>query len=303
MHRIVIETPSEFNFRTTLLSHGWIQLAPFRASEDYTQLSRIFQLASGAAIQLVMQADPDENIEVIFESKFRINPEHQRNKIRQAVHHMFNLDLDLREFYDLISGETRYDWIVQYGAGRLLRSPSVWEDLVKTLMTTNTNWGSTVNMVKRITALGDQFDEKQYVFPTPAQIAGYSLGQLDQLIRAGYRTAYLLELAEKITSGEIEPEKWVNSGMNPGDLYKMISSLKGFGPYAAGSILKLLGKFDNLALDSEARAMFAKEFNNGDPPRDDKIAAHYERYGHWKGLVIWMDVMRDYFFRKIGKDV
>ena len=37
----------------------------------------------------------------------------------------------------------------------MLVSPTVWEDLAKTLLTTNTTWAMTKSMVARLAALGD----------------------------------------------------------------------------------------------------------------------------------------------------
>ncbi|MEX0821681.1 MAG: hypothetical protein WD021_06010, partial [Rhodothermales bacterium] len=74
------------------------------------------------------------------------------------------------------------------------------------------------------------------------------------------------------------------------DLFQALQSLSGFGPYAAGSALKLLGRFDYLALDSVARSTYRNAY--GDDGPDAQIRRHYEPYGRWQGLVIWMDVMR-----------
>src|SRR5205085_801348 len=62
-----------------------------------------------------------------------------RNIIRD-VRHMFRLDDDLQSFYEVISAETEFAWIAEQGAGRLLRSPTVYEDLVKMICTTNCSW-------------------------------------------------------------------------------------------------------------------------------------------------------------------
>ena len=58
--------------------------------------------------------------------------------------------------------------------------------------------------------------------------------------------------------------------------------------------MKLLGRFDFLALDSAARSTYAKAFRGGERAPDADIARHYEPFGVWKGLVLWMDVMRDW---------
>jgi hypothetical protein len=71
-----------------------------------------------------------------------------------------------------------------------------------------------------------------------------------------------------------------------------VKALKGFGDYAAGSILKLLGHFDRLATDTECRAVYI-DINDGVPAQNDaEIAAYYEPFGQWRGLFQWMDVMR-----------
>ncbi|MEP6987358.1 MAG: hypothetical protein ABI970_17265, partial [Chloroflexota bacterium] len=74
-----------------------------------------------------------------------------------------------------------------------------------------------------------------------------------------------------------------------------VKALKGFGDYAAGSMLKLLGHFDRLATDSVCRAVYKDSINKGAAAVDDKeIAAYYQPFGQWRGLVQWMDVIEIY---------
>ena len=64
-------------------------------------------------------------------------------------------------------------WAAQ-GAGRLLRSPTVFEDVVKTICTTNCTWSATVRMVSALVgtlgrpAVGAP---GRRAFPTPAAMA------------------------------------------------------------------------------------------------------------------------------------
>jgi 3-methyladenine DNA glycosylase/8-oxoguanine DNA glycosylase len=44
---------------------------------------------------------------------------------------MFRLDEDLSEFYAIVRDDPALDWCA-LGAGRMLRSPTVFEDVVKT---------------------------------------------------------------------------------------------------------------------------------------------------------------------------
>jgi len=75
------------------------------------------------------------------------------------------------------------------------------------------------------------------------------------------------------------------------DLYRQIRRLKGFGDYAAESVLRLLGRHDTLGIDSVARDTYRTRFNNGDAVTDAAIRAHYGPVGVWRGLVMWMDVI------------
>jgi 3-methyladenine DNA glycosylase/8-oxoguanine DNA glycosylase len=119
---------------------------------------------------------------------------------------------------------------------------------------------------------------------------------LNSHIRAGYRSAYLHLLASRIASREIEVESWRDPGLPSDELYRRIRGLKGFGDYAAGNLLRLLGHFDRLATDTVCREVYKNQINNGVPAASDKeIALYYEQFGRWRGLAQWMDVIHTYF--------
>ena len=56
--------------------------------------------------------------------------------------------------------------------------------------------------------------------------------------------------AEKFLSGELDVEAWLTSPLSTAELIKEMRGVKGVGPYAAENLLKLLGRYDGLALDS-----------------------------------------------------
>ena len=72
-------------------------------------------------------------------------------------------------------------------------------------------------------------------------------------------------------------------------------AIKGIGPYAAGNLLKLLGHYDHLSLDSWIRPKFATVHGLKKVPDDSAIQRHYRRFGRWQGLVLWLDLTRDWF--------
>lgn len=301
MSRITVPTPSSFRFRATLRSHGWITLPPFGHDPEVTTLYRIERLGGGEVSRLSVCDAGDGALEAALEVNVEGLPRspsaRQRREIAEVVRRVFNLDLDLAPFYQRLRNEPGYGWVERAGAGRLLRSPTVWEDLAKVLMTTNTTWGGTKGMVRRITALGEPYGGGAaglHAFPSPERVAELAPEALGEAIRAGYRSAYLHDLATGIAEGRLEVEAWAEPGLPAAELLARLRSLKGFGPYAAGTVLKLLGGFDQLALDTAARGTFAARYRGGAPATDREIAAHYEPYGEWRGLVLWMDVLHHY---------
>ena len=289
--KIQITTPDDFQFAPTIFSHGWCQLPSFSfQSTDTIWLRRIERLTPDLLVQLHIEADNDH---VYITADQPLNPD-QIVQAKRIVGRCLCLDLDMGAFYLFLKDHPDYEWVERKRAGRLLRAPTVWEDLVKTLLTTNTTWAMTCKMVARLAELGPAYGDG-HAFPTPQAIAAYSPETLNELIRAGYRGAYVHELATRIVQGDIDVEGWLDSALSTSELYKQIRGLKGFGDYAAGSVLRLLGRHDYLGIDSVARDMFRQKYNNGDKAPDAAIREHYEPFGEWRGLVMWMDVIAEDF--------
>jgi len=203
------------------------------------------------------------------------------------------LDDDLDEFYTSIAADERMGWMAHHRAGRLVRSPTVWEDLVKTMCTTNCSWGLTKSMVRNLV---DKVGTKQ-AFPTAEAMASMDEAFYREEIRAGYRSPYFVELAQKVAAGELDPQSWLATDLPTLDLKKEMKKVKGVGDYAAENLLKLVGRYDGLALDSFLRGQFYKTHNKEKTCPDKKIERHYKKYGQWRGLVIWCDMTE----RWIGK--
>src|SRR5207245_2801820 len=124
--------------------------------------------------------------------------------LRSATERVFGLRVDLSAFIALASGDPGLSWAVAGGHGRFLRAPSLWEDAVKMLFTTNCSWAATKGMVRRATeAFG-----VGGAFPTPEAIARRRKATVDRAVRSGYRTSALTELARSVSSGRLDLSEW-----------------------------------------------------------------------------------------------
>jgi len=288
---LTIKTPADFNFYRTVLSHGWCELLPFELDRVKWKLTRVLDVARAKPVTVQVTARKG----AIKINVSRRVGERAAQKIIRDVRHMFRLDDDLQSFYDLMLADSEFAWIAEQGAGRLLRSPTVFEDLVKMICTTNCSWALTEKMVNGLVSeLGTASDDGRKSFPSAAAMAARSSEFYRDKIRAGYRSAYLKELAQRVASGELDVESWLTSDAALLDLMKEIKSVKGVGNYAAENLLKLIGRYDGLALDSWARAQFAKARNGGRVASDKKILRFYSRFNSWRGLALLCDMTHEW---------
>lgn len=290
MTQIIIPVTGQFDFQQTVLSHGWSMLAPFELDRETMTLAYTYQLKAGDVVQLLMH-EGNQQIHVDFVGIDEISNATQR-EIIHVVKTIFNTQWNLASFYEAMQAFEGYDWLEKERKGRILIAPTLWEDLAKVLFTTNTTWAQTIQMSQRLCSLGQPHPTivDTYAFPTAQTIANMKFETLANSIRAGYRTAYLYELAQFITNNTPDLENWRR--LESDSLYQQVKSLKGYGDYAAGTIVRMLGHFDKLAIDSACREMYATLHNHGEKGTDKAIRAHYAQFGQWKGLVMWMDIMR-----------
>lgn len=293
--QLTIRTPTDFNFHRTVLSHGWCVLLPFEFDREHWKLTRVIDLDRGKPV--TAEISSRKGALKILVSR-QVN-ERAVQKIVRDVRHMFRLDDDLKSFYQIISAEPEFGWIAKQGAGRLLRSPTVYEDLVKMICTTNCSWALTEKMVTSLVReLGTTADDGRKSFPSAEVMAKQSIAFYRERVRSGYRGPYLKELAQRVAAGELDVESWLHSEASLADLMKEMKSVKGVGNYAAENLLKLIGRYDGLALDSWTRAKFAEMRNHGRVAPDKNILRFYARFNAWRGLVLWCDMTREWLDTK-----
>lgn len=290
--KIQIATPRDFSFKRTLISHGWYQLLPFELDEERWTLRRVFDTGEAQPASGLITGT-DSEIEVRL-PRTRLGSA-ARAKVVRDVRHIFRLDDEMTEFYETMSADAAFAWIARAGAGRLLRSPTVYEDLVKTICTTNCSWALTLKMTAGLTNnLGAAAPDGRRAFPTPAAMAAAPLDFYRDEVRSGYRAPYLKELAERVATGALDVESWLHSELPTAGLKREMKQVKGVGDYAAENLLKLVGRYDVLALDSWVRPKFARTHNRGRACSDARIARHYARFKRWRGLALWCDLTQDW---------
>jgi N-glycosylase/DNA lyase len=175
-------------------------------------------------------------------------------------------------------------------AGRILRAPTLFEDAVKVLCTTNCSWSLTKAMVTRMIAAFDRGG----AFPDAAFLASLPERRLREELKVGYRAPFLHAFAARVDSGVLDLSTWEDPSRSDTEVMELIRAEKGFGPYAAETLLRLLGHHGHLGLDSWSRRKVAELRFRGRAVTDARVARLYAPFGRFAGLAFWLDVTRDW---------
>jgi len=282
-----------FKFMSVVNSHGWVQLAPFSFDETSNTLSYIFRLSNGRVIELNLTDSKDGiNVET---DKLKKS---EQNEVMDAVTWMFGLDMDFSAFYAASRSEPKLAHVKKQALGRVLRSPTLFEDVVKTIFTTNTLWGATRNMTKRLveeygvalsggSSSSRPADEASKAFPTPEAIAASDPETIKEKIRVGYRAPAIYELAVRVASRKYDLEVLKHSDLPTLELRKELMTINGVGPYAAANLLLILGRSDFIPVDSWALKLVSHEWYKGKPITAKEVEKRFEKWGEFKGLAFW----------------
>jgi 3-methyladenine DNA glycosylase/8-oxoguanine DNA glycosylase len=287
-------------------SHGLARLAPNEIDEDKASLTTTLLLGRSAhtvrftenprGTLAVTLLDKTGNAGKSSGSKTATLSTKDQTALETAARKMFSLDDDLAPFYAAVADDADLSFATR-GVGRMFRSPTAFEDVVRTICTTNCAWSGTTRMIEALVAhLGKRAPGapkegwRGRAFPTPDTMAAAGGGFYRDLARAGYRGAYLQKLAELVAEGSLDLEAWRDAPrekLSDQELEERLLELPGVGPYAAAHTMLLFGRHSRLVLDSWTRPYYA-EIMGKKKIADRTIARRFKKYGADAGLAFWL---------------
>jgi N-glycosylase/DNA lyase len=279
------------DLKRTLASHGVAALPPQRLDEEAWTLEATVPVGGGRARTVRVGAGKRGHAAV--ELLGGAAGVRDRERLLGTVRHMLRLDDDLSPFYAVAAGDEDLAWAAA-GAGRMLRSPTVFEDVVKTVCTTNCSWALTTKMTTALVEhLGDPAPDGRRAFPSVEAMANADESFYREVARSGYRAPYLRALAGSVASGEVDLEALADPALPDDVVAAQLLALPGIGPYGAAHVmLTSLGRYSRLVLDSWTRPTYAKLA--GRKAKDSTIERRFRRYGEWAGLAFWLYLTRNW---------
>ena len=133
MHtEIILSIKKPYLLTSTLRSHGWVHLLPNIPDEKVESFSRVERLSSGRVIYMHVSSLGGKFPKIIVSVTHEgVLLQVERDEIIKRVRYMLRLDEDLQDFYALCKKKGRKWENLTEGRGYLLRSPEIFEDLVK----------------------------------------------------------------------------------------------------------------------------------------------------------------------------
>lgn len=283
----------------TFTSHGVADLPPLFVNETAPSLTVTLEL--GRSARTVVISPGRRGFGVVAVQGSPVSPTLEA-KVMGEVRHILRLDEDLSGFYERASRDPALAW-ASGGAGRMIRSQTVFEEVVKTICTTNCAWSATERMVGALVehlgarAPGPPADGPAgRTFPTAETMAGTGEDFYRDVARAGYRGGYLRSLATSVAQGHVDLEQLERDspeGLSDDEVEQRLLALPGVGPYAAAHVMMMLGRYSRLILDSWTRPKYARLVRRK-VVEDAVIERRFRTYKQYAGLAFWLFLTRDW---------
>jgi 3-methyladenine DNA glycosylase/8-oxoguanine DNA glycosylase len=287
--RLQFRPPEDYLFHRDVCSYGYFLLAPNRWDPGARTMHRPLDLSDGVANFTIGQPNGKPGSSVVATADRALSSAERRQSREQLVRMLRIDDDDVADFHRV---DPRWK---KSGRGRLFRSPTFFEDLIKTVTSCNVTWPSTVSMNRRLCEVVN------VAFPTAAQLRRRRPQTLRARCGVGYRDARIVELSKMTCSGEIDIA-WIENPDTPDDdLMVALLALPGIGPYAAANLMQLLGRYAHLPIDTETHrhAKTVLGFQGNERQIARKVQSHYEPFGRHRFRSYWFE-MWDFYEAKKG---
>ncbi len=169
---------------------------------------------------------------------------------------------------------------IEYGGGIRILRQELWETIVSFIISANNNIPRIKKIIETLcAAFGEEIEDGYYSFPAPERIAALELEDL-ACLRAGYRDKYIIDAAQKVSSGEVDiaalPE------MTTEDAKCELMKIKGVGGKVADCILLFsCGRYETFPKDVWIKRVVTELYGVPEKEIDGFIA---EKYGDLAGF-------------------
>ncbi|VVA92865.1 unnamed protein product [Arabis nemorensis] len=228
------ELEEGFEFEKAVCNHGFFMMAPNVWNPIRKTLSRPLTLANSSSVMVTISHPPIHPFIIIDVHGINNVREADEKLIFQQVRRM--LRFTSKEERDVTKFHQLHEAAKESGFGRIFRSPSLFEDMVKSILLCNSTWERTLLMASRLYAMQsmladrktrskkrkrDQEPKKEACgnFPSAKEIASLDKEFINEHCKLGYRAKWIIELATKVERKSLNLEEMEKGEMEPEQMH------------------------------------------------------------------------------------
>ncbi|MBT0159123.1 DNA-3-methyladenine glycosylase 2 family protein [Candidatus Bathyarchaeota archaeon A05DMB-2] len=288
--------PLNFSLSAEIFANGDKQIRSFENGR-FRQVIRVNSMLILATVESVGTVD-QPLLSAELKSASALSMEHMR-KAEEIIRALFNLDFDLKPFYE----EVKHDKIMARITRRLwgLKSSTtqtVFEALVDSIVEQQISLRVANTLENRmIKKFGDSLTvhgEVYYAYPTPKSLATASVEALRECGLSQRKAEYIKEVATLVAEGKLDLEKFKNYN-DTDEIIRQMDAIRGIGVWTAElTMIRSMQKWDALPADDLGlRRVIAHYYR-----RNEKITSAQAReiaqpWGKWKGIAAYYLVVAE----------
>lgn len=219
-----------------------------------------------------------------------------RAEVAGYVREWFDLDRDLSPFYSMVKGDPLLGHAVEsfYGL-RIIGIPDLFEALCWGILGQQINLSFAYTLKRRFvekfgrSVMNDGFT--YWVFPSPEDIAGLPVEELESLRMTKKKSEYLIGVAQQMVDGKLSKEILLDIG-DFKSAEKMLVKIRGIGPWTANYVLMRCLRYpsafpiDDVGLQNAIKHRLGREKK---PTKDEimKLAVNWTNWESYATFYLW----------------
>ncbi|KAE8677970.1 Cation efflux family protein isoform 1 [Hibiscus syriacus] len=307
------ECSGSFDMEKAVCNHGLFMMSPNVWIPSTKSLRRPLRLADSNRSVLVTISHPPNQSFLVIQADASLSSSADEAAILKKVGRMLRIskkeERDVREF------QTMHSLAKERGFGRIFRSPSFFEDAVKSLLLCNCGWKRTLDMAKALCNLQREIaldngkarskrkrstkkcrsSECIANFPTWKELvcwARVDAQYLEERCNIGYRAAPILRLVLMFANGKLDEDEItkLEQSSDPTafqSLYQKLLGIKGFGPFVCSNILMCAGFYQRIPSDTETIRHLKQVHGKGNCSNNTIAKDVEEIYGNMIHFNVW----------------
>ena len=185
-------------------------------------------------------------------------------EFRESFLEYFDLERDYGEIIESYSRDESITRAARHGNGIRIFRQDAFETIISFIISANNNIPRIKKIIEALCALLGERVGNGYSFPTPESIVNAGIEGLAP-IKAGFRTKYIVDAAQKVASGEISLEYIRNCGYT--EALNELKKIKGIGDKVANCVLLFgFGYYNAFPVDVWVKRVINKYYGEGFDP-------------------------------------